>query len=143
MTDSIIHTALTGSRAVIFDWDGTLADTQDHNYQALSAALAPHHATIDRDWYRQHPGLAIRDLLTLVPTQTPLPIEQITATSRASLLASTTPDTLTAIPAAVDLVRHAIAARLHCTVASGAARALAEAGLDVLNLRELFHTVAT
>jgi beta-phosphoglucomutase-like phosphatase (HAD superfamily) len=143
MTDSIIHTALTGCQAVILDWDGTLADTQDRNYQALSAALAAHRVTIDRDWYRHHAGLPIRGLLTLVPTQSSLPIEQIIATSRAALLASTTPETLTAIPAAVDLARHALAAGLRCAVASTAARALVEAGLDVLKLRTLFHAVVT
>ncbi|MGH3669826.1 MAG: HAD family hydrolase [Pseudonocardiaceae bacterium] len=143
MTDSIIPTALTGRRAVILDWDGTLADTQDRNYQALSAALAAHRVAINRDWYRHHAGLPIRDLLTLVPTQRPLPIEQIIVTSRAALLASTTPAGLTVIPAAVDLARYALAAGLRCAVASTAARALVEAGLDVLKLRELFHAVVT
>lgn len=143
MTYSVIHTALTGRRAVILDWDGTLADTQDRNYQALCAALAPHHATVDRDWYRHHVGLAIRDLLALVPAEIPLPIEQIITTSRAGLLKSTTPDTLTAIPAVVDLVRQAHEAGLVCAVASGADAELVDAGLVVLDLHELFHVVVT
>lgn len=143
MTYSIIYTALIGRRAVILDWDGTLADTQDRNYHALCAALAPHNATVDRDWYRLHVGLAIRDLLALVPAEVPLPIEQIVATSRSSLLASTTPDTLTPIPAAVDLVRQARAAGLACAVASGAAAELVQAGLAALDLYELFQTVVT
>jgi beta-phosphoglucomutase-like phosphatase (HAD superfamily) len=138
MTDSIIRTALKGRRAVILDWDGTLADTQDRNYHALSAALAPHHITIDRDWYRHHAGLTIHDLLALVAARAPLPIEHIAAASRGSLLASTRPDTLAPIPSAVALARHARAAGLRCAVASGAASVLVEAGLDVLNLRELF-----
>lgn len=143
MTDSIIRTGLVGRRAVIFDWDGTLADTQDRNYQALKAAMAAHHGVIDRDWYRHHAGLAIRDLLTLLPALTPLPIEQIIATSRARLLASTTPDNLAAIPAAVDLARHARAAGLRCAVASGAAGALVEAGLKALDLQAIFDVVVT
>lgn len=143
MNCSILHTALTGCRAVILDWDGTLADTRDRNYQALCAALAPHRATVDRDWYRRHVGLAIRDLLALVPAEVPLPIEQIVATSRASLLASTTPDTLTAIPAVVDLVRQARAAGLACAVASGAVAELVEVGLAALDLHELFQTAVT
>ncbi len=143
MTYSTIHTALTDRRAVIVDWDGTLADTQDRNYQTLCAALAPHHVTVDRDWYRHHVGLAIRDLLALMPTETPLPIEQIIATSRASLLASTTPYTLTAIPAVVELVRQARAAGLACAVASGAAVELVAPGLAALDLHELFHAVVT
>ncbi len=143
MSTSIVFDALTDCLALVFDWDGTLADTHDRNYRSLCAALAPHHVTIDSDWYRQHCGLAIRNLLALVPAPEPLPIEQVLATSRTHLLASTTPDTLAAIPVAVDLVRHARTAGLPCAVASGGAAVLVDAGIDVLGLRELFQAVVT
>ncbi|MCA1676917.1 MAG: hypothetical protein LC799_33660 [Actinobacteria bacterium] len=42
MTYSTIYTALTGRRAVILDWDCTLADTGDRNHQVLCAVLAPY-----------------------------------------------------------------------------------------------------
>lgn len=133
--------ALRGSHGVIFDWDGTLADTQDRNYQALCAALTPYRITVDRSWYGQHAGLPIRDLLAQLPVTTPLPLDEIIATSRATLLASTTPDTIAAIPAAVELARQARAVGLPCAVASGAAAVLVIAGLDVLGLRDLFDAV--
>lgn len=44
--------------AVIFDFDGTLADTTDSHEQALRAALQPHGLSLDHDWYRHHVGLS-------------------------------------------------------------------------------------
>lgn len=135
--------ALLDYRAIIFDWDGTLADTRERNYQALCDALAPYHVTVTPRWYRQHCGLPIRDLLGRVASPTPLPIVRILAASRARLLALTTPTGLAAIPEVVDLARHANAAGTPCAVASGAARVLVEAGLEALDLGGLFQSVIT
>jgi hypothetical protein len=43
----IIPAAVHGCRAVTFDWDGTLADTHQRNYQVLCDDLAPHEISID------------------------------------------------------------------------------------------------
>jgi len=137
------HDILTGCRALICDWDGTLADTTARNHRSLCAALAPHGVTVSDQWYRQHRGLPIRDLIALLPAPAPLPIEEIVATSRATLLTSTTPNSLAPIPAVVDLVRRSRAIERPCAVASGAAAALVTAGLDALGLRDLFQAVVT
>src|SRR5262245_6279294 len=116
--DAIVADALRGTAAVIFDWDGTLADTQDRNYQALSTALPPHHVTVDRAWYAQHAGLPIHDLLTALPDDLPVPVEQIVQASRAHLLATTTAGTIRPIAAAVHLAQQAHGRGLPCAVAS-------------------------
>ncbi len=139
----IISAALHGRRAVIFDWDGTLADTHERNYRALCDALAAHNVTVAPEWYRQHCGLPIRELLAAVPESTHLPIEQILTASRTRLLTLTMPGALTEIPATVELARRARAAGLPCAVASGATAALVNIGIDVLGLGELFQTVVT
>lgn len=139
----IISAALHGCRAVLFDWDGTLADTHERNYRSLCDALAPHQVTIDAQWYRQHCGLPILDMLAQVPTPVRLPVDQILAASRARLLALTTPATLAAIPVTVELAQRARAAGLPCAVASGAGAVLVNTGLDVLGLTELFSAVVT
>ncbi|MGB3444591.1 MAG: hypothetical protein WBA97_38110 [Actinophytocola sp.] len=46
----IIAAALNGRRALIVDWDNTLADTHERNYRALTDALAPYGITVTRDW---------------------------------------------------------------------------------------------
>lgn len=55
----------------------------------------------------------------------------------------TTPDTLAAIPAIVDVVRQARAADLPCAVASGAGAILVHTGLEVLGLTDHFAAVVT
>jgi beta-phosphoglucomutase-like phosphatase (HAD superfamily) len=135
--------ALHACRAVLFDWDGTLADTHERNYRALVDALAPYEVTVEPGWYRRHCGLPVRDLLAVVPGTDRLPTEQILATSRARLLGLTVSGTLTAVPATVALARRARAAGLPCAVASGAAAALVTTGLDVLGLTPLFQAVVT
>jgi HAD superfamily hydrolase (TIGR01509 family) len=139
----IAAAALAGCRAVVFDWDGTLADTHQRNYRALLDALAPYEITVDPGWYRRHCGLPVRDLLAAVPGTARLPTEQILAASRSRLLALTTPGTLSAIPATVALARRARAAGLPCAVASGAAAELVTTGLYVLGLAPLFEAVVT
>lgn len=43
----IISAALRSRRAVIFDWDGTLANTHERNFRSLCDALDPHNVTVD------------------------------------------------------------------------------------------------
>lgn len=136
-----ISAVLNGCRAIVFDWDGTLADTNERNYRALCDALAPHQVIVEPEWYRQHCGLSILDILAQLPTPVRLPIDQVLADSRARLLALTAPDALATIPVTVELARRAHAAGLPCAVASGASAVLVNTGIDVLGLTELFSTV--
>src|SRR5262245_40004399 len=134
MTDTIVDDALQGARAAIFDWDGTLADTQERNYQALSAAVAPHQITIDRAWYAQHAGLPIHELILRLADGLAVPVDRIIETSRAHLLSTITPGTIIPIAPVVNLAQQARRRGLPCAVASGAAAALVEPGLQALNL---------
>ncbi|MDW6057892.1 HAD hydrolase-like protein [Streptomyces sp. FXJ1.4098] len=76
-----------GILAVIFDFDGTLADTMANQEQSLRAALQPYGLDLDTDWYRRHFGLSIHDLLAALPGARQLPHDEIIRRSRAHLLA--------------------------------------------------------
>ncbi len=52
--------------ALIFDCDGTLADTLSVHYQAWVAALRQFGAGMDRAWYANHTGVSTVDLVTLL-----------------------------------------------------------------------------
>ncbi|MEU3355145.1 HAD family phosphatase, partial [Streptomyces sp. NPDC037389] len=128
-----------GVEALVFDFDGTLADTTRGHEDALRAALQPHKIALDPDWYRRHVGLSIHDLLAELPGGRSLPQEEIIQRSRAHLLA--TVHTIAPIACGVKLLRRARRTGLPCAVASGASRLLVGPGLDALGLEDAFATV--
>lgn len=132
---------LEGIGAVVFDFDGTLADTTPSHEQALRAALQPHGLDIDPGWYLRHAGLSIRDLLAKLPGARHLPHDEIIQDSRTHLLA--TIGCITPIGGVVTLLRAARRAGLPCAIASGASRQLVQPGLEALGLTNEFAAVVT
>lgn len=127
--------------AVIFDFDGTLADTTGNQEQSLRAALQPYGLGLDTDWYRRHFGLSIHDLLAALPGAQQLHHDEIISRSRAHLLAHM--HTITPIACGVALADTAREAGLPCAVASGASRILVHPGLEALGLAHQFEAVVT
>jgi beta-phosphoglucomutase-like phosphatase (HAD superfamily) len=132
---------LDGIGAVVFDFDGTLADTTPSHEQALRAALQAHGLDLDPGWYLQHAGLSIRDLLAQLPGARHLPHDEIIQHSRTHLLA--TIGCITPIGSVVTLLRAARRAGLPCAIASGASRLLVQPGLEALGLTSEFAAVVT
>ncbi|MEV7872591.1 HAD family phosphatase [Streptomyces sp. NPDC088124] len=130
-----------GIGAVIFDFDGTLADTTTTQEHALRSALQPYGLDLDTDWYRQHCGLSIHDLLAALPGARQLPHDEIIRRSRTHLLARM--DTITPIACSVGLLHAAREAGLPCAVASAASRILVRPGLEALDLIPTFNAVVT
>ncbi|MBW4656192.1 MAG: HAD family phosphatase [Kaiparowitsia implicata GSE-PSE-MK54-09C] len=54
--------------ALIFDCDGTLADTLSVHYQAWVAALRQFGSGMDQAWYARHTGVSTVDLVALLNT---------------------------------------------------------------------------
>ncbi|WP_236653317.1 HAD family hydrolase [Streptacidiphilus melanogenes] len=127
--------------ALLLDFDGTLADTRLGHECALRAALQQYGVVLDHDWYGDHVGLSIHDLLAVLPGGRELPHAEIVQHSRAHLLAAM--HTITPIPCVAELLRQARRAGLPCAVASGASRLLVDPGLDALDLRDAFAAIVT
>ncbi|WP_433206972.1 HAD family hydrolase [Nocardia sp. CA-107356] len=125
--------------ALIVDFDGTLADTTASHELALREALQPYGIDLDHRWYRDHVGLSIRELLTVLPGAALLPHEEIIRHSRIRLLAGV--HAITPIACVVSLVHVARRAGLPCAVASGASRVLVGPGLEALGLAGEFAAV--
>ncbi|WP_100112594.1 HAD family hydrolase [Streptomyces alboflavus] len=130
-----------GIAALVFDFDGTLADTTPGHEQALRTALQPYGLHLDHDWYRRHVGLSIQDLLAALPGGSSLPHESVIRSSRTQLLAAV--GRITPLPCVVALLRTARRAGLPCAVASGASRLLVRPGIDALDLAGEFAAVVT
>ena len=127
--------------ALVFDFDGTLADSTELHEQSLRMALADHGISLDSGWYQAHTGLPIADLIGLLAggIDPAPPTTDIIAASRAWLSANL--HQLRPIPAAVELAHFAHAQRLPCAVASNASHELVDPGLRALGLANLFVAV--
>lgn len=53
-------------RALLFDWDGTLADSQAANYQAIRTALRATGLDIAQDWFDARTGVSTRDMVAMI-----------------------------------------------------------------------------
>ncbi|MGP3935311.1 HAD family hydrolase [Nonomuraea sp. KM88] len=125
--------------ALVFDFDGTLANTTPIHEHALRAALRPHGVGLNHDWYVRHVGLSIDDLLAALPGGRQLSRDEIIRHSRAHLIA--TVHSITPNSCVVSLLHAARHAGLPCAVASGASRLLVYPGLDAMGLTDEFAAV--
>ncbi|MGW2105098.1 HAD family hydrolase [Streptomyces sp. NPDC001948] len=130
-----------GILAVLFDFDGTLADTTANQEQSLRAALQPYGLDLDTDWYRRHFGLSIHDLLAALPGARQLPHDAIIHRSRAHLLDHM--HTIAPIACSIALLHTAREAGLPCAVPSAASHILVHPGIEALGLSPQFEAVVT
>ncbi|WP_419994508.1 HAD family hydrolase [Streptomyces boninensis] len=122
---------------VIFDWDGTLVDSQPLNYASLAAALAPYHVTLERDWYWQRLGTSAGDLLSELGVT--VPVSDVVADCKRRIIAGAAG--LVVRTPVVELARRAKEAGVALAIASGGAREVVRAGLVATGLDELFSVV--
>ncbi|MCY0935969.1 HAD family hydrolase [Streptomyces sp. H34-S4] len=128
-----------GTQAVIFDFDGIIADNALIRQEALRHALGLHGVLLDVGWYQHNLGLSIREMLAAMPEARNVPHDSVIAASRSHLLAAM--DTLEAIPATLAFMAAVEAAGLPSAVASGASGILVRPALKALGLEDRFATV--
>src|ERR1700693_4365222 len=58
--------AWPGYDALIFDWDGTLADRHTANFRAMHAALRRHGGTLELEWFASRTGMSSPDMIALL-----------------------------------------------------------------------------
>jgi beta-phosphoglucomutase-like phosphatase (HAD superfamily) len=49
--------------ALLFDWDGTLVDSQYANYRAMYRALAQVGVALEQEWFDARTGLSSREMI--------------------------------------------------------------------------------
>lgn len=130
---------------LLFDWDGTLVDSQNANYRAMAAALRRVHTELDQDWFNARTGLSSDELLRTLLRERGLttfarPISEIVATrDRLFLDQAHTVRPHPAVAAVVDAMRH----RVPMAIASGGARPTIEATLRHQPFHDAFDIVVT
>ncbi|MDW6057877.1 HAD family phosphatase [Streptomyces sp. FXJ1.4098] len=130
---------LASVEAVIFDWDGTLADSQPLNFAALCQALKPYGATVQRDWYWKRLGTSMPDLLAELNIE--VPVDAVVSECRRLIIDGV--GSLRLHEEVLDIAKAAKAAALPLAVASGGAGDVVRAGIDATGLSSWFATVVT
>jgi beta-phosphoglucomutase-like phosphatase (HAD superfamily) len=125
--------------AVIFDWDGTLVDSQPLNFAALAAALVPHGVLLERGWYGRRLGRSTADLLAELGAA--VPVAEVIAECRRRIIAGA--PGLVVHARVAELARRAEAAGLDRAIASGGAGDVVRAGLAATGLAPRFPVVVT
>jgi len=129
-------------RAIIFDLDGTLADTETLHFEAFRQTLTPHEIPLDRDeYFTRLIGFSDQDLFTtLLADRGRTASDSLIAglmAAKAARYQSSIAGRDVLYPGAADFVRRC-AERFPLIIATGTLKAEAELILNRGKIRELF-----
>ncbi|MBX3745452.1 MAG: HAD-IA family hydrolase [Verrucomicrobiae bacterium] len=128
--------------ALIFDCDGTLADTMPLHWQAWQAIQRRHNFTFPEDRFYSLGGVPSRDILTMLKSEQHLELNPIA-------VALEKEETYLEMMVDIQPIHHVVevaranAGRLPMAVASGGTRRVIELVLNRLGIRDLFQAVVT
>jgi beta-phosphoglucomutase family hydrolase len=142
MTQATCITPTPPYRALIFDCDGTLANTLPVHFQTWSTSLESFGVELTKEWYYQHCGLSAVEMLQELNTVFGYELDTATVNARRQQHYRSLIHKVEEIRAVGEIVR-AEYGKVPMAVASGGERSIVEATLDTIGLREFFTTIVT
>jgi beta-phosphoglucomutase family hydrolase len=129
-------------KGLVFDCDGTIADTMPLHYQAWSAALKTHGADFPEAMFYDFAGVPTRKIIEILNEKHgySLPVDEAT-NLKESMFEELIPQTKPVGPV-VDLIRQ-YSGKLPMSVATGGTRSLVTKTLTALNLLDKFEAMVT
>src|SRR5512137_576074 len=129
-------------RAIIFDCDGTLADTMPLHWRAWQVISRRHGLSLPEDRFYSLGGVPSRDILRMLSIEQGVPLDAMAVarekeTEYLPLIAQVEP-----INTVVGVARENYG-RIPLAVASGGTRNIIEQVLEHLGIRELFQAIVT
>ncbi|MEU2874632.1 HAD family phosphatase [Streptomyces olivoreticuli] len=132
------------ARCLIFDWDGTLADTQHANYLAMAEALRGFGVELDQSWFDERTGLSSGELVETLMKETaiagPVPVAEVVRARDAAFLRGC--HRIREVPAVAEVMR-TYHGSVPVAVASGGARQVIEATIPHVGLSEKIDVLVT
>jgi beta-phosphoglucomutase-like phosphatase (HAD superfamily) len=129
-------------QALIFDCDGTLADTFAAHYRTFREALIPYKVEMTAAFYAARLGLSRQMLLAELTAETGMAVDDEDLRVRTPAMFLGHAAAIRAIPFSENLVRlhHG---KLKLAVASAAQRPMVMASLGAIGLTEFFESIVT
>ena len=129
-------------QGIIFDCDGTLADTMPLHWRAWQVIAARHRFRLPQDRFYALGGVPSRDILKMLRAEQGFPLDPLAAAREKeaeylALIAQVEP-----INTVIGIARENYG-RIPLAVASSGTRRIIEQVLDHLDIRSLFQTVVT
>ncbi|MFD7733473.1 HAD family hydrolase [Kitasatospora phosalacinea] len=131
--------------AVLFDCDGTLADTHPAHHLSLAATLAPYGVEVSREWYAGYTGTSTPETVRAALAGQPAAADDELVNRLVGECGERYLDHLAAVTeiTAVTALARDLSGRLPLAVASGGTRRTVEATLQHLGLDGLFACAVT
>src|ERR1035441_3476870 len=133
---------LSHPRGIIFDCDGTLADTMPLHWRAWQVITMRHGLRLPEDWFYSLGGVPSRDILRILSTEQGVPIDPLVVAREKEavhvlLIAQVEPINTVVCVAREQCGKNPLA------LASGGPRSIIEQLLDHLGVRSLFQAIVT
>ncbi|MGK3945178.1 HAD family phosphatase [Streptomyces sp. RP5T] len=133
-----------GATCLLFDWDGTLVDSQTANYRAMAKALATEGIDLEQQWFDGRTGLSSAEMIASFVSERSLrlarPIPELVAERDRHFLSIA--HTVRPHPCIRDVVDYA-AGRIPMAIASGSTRSMIEATLPHQPFHDAFDLIIT
>jgi HAD superfamily hydrolase (TIGR01509 family) len=129
-------------RALIFDWDGTVADSQAVNYAVLRDALAEHGCDLAEPWFAARTGMSTRDMVTLIARLDGRTLDPDVVAARRDALYLSRVHEVAAVADVVAVLRSARPVRA-TALATGGGRGTVLPTVEALGLADAFDVIVT
>jgi HAD superfamily hydrolase (TIGR01509 family) len=128
--------------ALLFDWDGTLADSQYANFLSIRDALRTSGLDIDQEWFDTRTGVSTREMVALVAelAERDVDVDAVAAERDTRYLERLS--TVGEVGHIADLLRREHGTRRTALATGGGARTVLPT-VDALELRPYFDAVVT
>lgn len=141
-----MHPALTPppADALLFDWDGTLVDSQDANYRAMFHALSTTGIHLEKDWFDARTGISSAEMIKLLAQEQgvtlTVPVDDLVGRRDARFLEES--ESVRPHAAVLEVVE-AARGTTPMAIASGGSREIILGTLRRLPFRDSFDAIVT